>query len=69
MKPSKSQLIGMLEITHINIALSAKAGKQKRRRVNQEILDENARIEHNRLRRKINALELEIKKLKDELEK
>lgn len=31
MKPTNSQLIGMLEITHINIALSAKAGKQKER--------------------------------------
>ena len=69
MKPSKSQLIGMLEITHINIALSAKAGKQKRKRINQEILDENTRIEHNQKKKKINALELEIQKLKDELEK
>ena len=69
MKPTKSQLIGMLEITHINISLSAKAGKQKRKRINQEILDENVRIENNRLRRKINALELEIQKLKDELKK
>ena len=69
MKPTNSQLIGMLEITHINIALYAKAGKQKRKRINQEILDENVRIEHNRLRRKINALEIEIQKLKDELEK
>ena len=69
MKPTKSQLIGMLEITNINIALSAKAGKQKRKRINQEILDENVRIENNRLRRKINALELEIQKLKDELKK
>ena len=59
----------MLEITHFNIALAAKAGKQKRKRINQEILDENARIENNRLRRKINALELEIQKLKDELKK
>lgn len=69
MKPTNSQLIGMLEITHISIALSTKAGKQKRKRINQEILDENVRIEHNRLRRKINALELEIQKLKDELKK
>lgn len=69
MKPTNSQLIGMLEIMHINIALSTKVGKQKRKRINQEILDENVRIEHNRLRRKINALELEIQKLKDELEK
>ena len=69
MKPTKSQLIGMLEITHINIALSANVGKQKRKRINQEIFDENVRIEHNRLRRKINALELEIQKLKDELKK
>ena len=69
MKPTKSQLIGMLEITHINIALSAKAGKQKRKRINQEILDENTRIEHNQKKKKINALELEIQKLKDELEK
>ena len=69
MKPTNSQLIGMLEITHINIALSAKAGKQTRKRINQEILNENVRIENNRLRRKINALELEIQKLKDELKK
>ena len=44
MKPTNSQLIGMLEITHINIALSAKAGKQKRKRINQEILHENPYI-------------------------
>ena len=69
MKPTNSQLIGMLEITHINIALSAKAGKQKRKSVKQQTVHGKGRSDSNRVRRKIKALELEIQKLKDELKK
>lgn len=70
-KPTQAELFSMAETTIITKKMVAthKFRRPKRPRIDQDLHDENARLDEQRFQRKIRDLDEALKALKEELEK
>lgn len=65
-KPTQAELFSMAETTIITKKIIVSKGP-KRPRINQDLLDENTRLDDQRLRRKIRDIDEALEDLKNEL--